>query len=162
MRLTRRHALRGATVLGATPLFGARAQSCGDSQRPYSDGSATTPCAPCCANAVDRSRRRSCRAIIRRRSVRSAGLLLGRHASIMDPSREFSFGMTRSDHGWLDAGGPVAEEPKVRFRPPSWLCSTLGRESDPNQTTPRADAFVFGDEVTRWFSLELQPRHHSL
>jgi hypothetical protein len=56
----------------------------------------------------------------------------------------------------------VAVEPKVRFRPPSWLCSTLGRESDPNQTAPQANAFVFGDEVARWFSLELQPRHHSL
>jgi hypothetical protein len=54
--------------------------------------------------------------------------------------------------GTLDAirallGGPVAVEPKVRFRPLSWLCSTLGRECDPNQTTPQADAFVFGDEV---------------
>ena len=52
----------------------------------------------------------------------------------------------------IKTGSPVAVEPKVRFRSPSWLCSNLGRESDPNQTTPRVDAFVFGDEVTRWFS----------
>jgi hypothetical protein len=50
-------------------------------------------------------------------------------------------------------------EPQAAFMT---VFSTLGRESDPNQTTPGADAFVFGDEVARWFSLELQPRHHSL
>jgi hypothetical protein len=76
-------------------------------------------------------------------------------AAVIGPSdqsvrRIFAIGRRCADSSKRLAGiGSGRSETKSSIQDASWLCSTTSRESDPNETMPQADAFVFGDEIAR-------------